>query len=50
MFPKPIEKSEPWVQLAYKIVLPIALILWLLPLIGIAMTSVRPAADLAAGN
>ncbi len=50
MFPKPIEKSAPWVQTAYKLSLPIALILWLLPLIGIAMTSVRPAADLAAGN
>ena len=50
MFPKPIEKSEAWVQAAYKIILPIALILWLLPLIGIAMTSIRPAADLAVGN
>ncbi len=50
MFPKPIEKSAPWVQLGYKFILPFALILWLLPLIGIAMTSVRPAADLAVGN
>lgn len=50
MFPKPIEKSALWVQLGYKIILPVALILWLLPLIGIAMTSVRPSADLAAGN
>lgn len=50
MFPKPIEKSAPWVQLGYKFILPFALVLWLLPLIGIAMTSVRPAADLAVGN
>lgn len=50
MFPKAIEKSPPWVQLAYKLILPVALIVWLLPLIGIAMTSVRPAADLAVGN
>jgi multiple sugar transport system permease protein len=50
MFPKPIEKSAPWVQLTYKIILPIALILWLLPLIGVAVTSIRPAEDLARGN
>ena len=30
--------------------LPIALIIWLLPLIGIAMTAIKPAADLTAGN
>ena len=50
MFPKPIERSPSWVQLGYKLILPVALIFWLLPLIGIAMTSVRPASDLAAGN
>jgi multiple sugar transport system permease protein len=50
MFPKPIQKSAPWVQAAYKIMLPLALIVWLLPLIGIAITSIRPSTDLAAGN
>jgi multiple sugar transport system permease protein len=50
MFPKPIAKSSPAVQTAYKLFLPIALVLWLLPLIGIAVTSIRPATDLAAGN
>jgi len=50
MFPKPIQKSPPWVQLVYKFMLPIALILWLLPLIGIAVTSIRPSSDLASGN
>jgi len=50
MFPTPIAKTAPWVQRTYKWLLPIALILWLLPLIGIAVTSIRPSSDLAAGN
>lgn len=50
MFPTPIQKASPFAQTAYKILLPVALILWLLPLIGVAITSVRPAGDLAAGN
>lgn len=50
MFPRPIEKATPTARAAYQIALPIALIVWLLPLIGIAVTSFRPASDLAAGN
>ena len=50
MFPRPIEKTSPATQLAYKIALPVALVLWLLPLLGVALTSVRPASDLAQGN
>lgn len=50
MFPTPIAKTAPWVQRTYKWLLPVALILWLLPLIGIAVTSIRPSSDLAAGN
>lgn len=50
MFPTPVQKASPWVRHAYTIILPIALIVWLLPLIGVAITSVRPSADLAAGN
>lgn len=50
MFPTPIQKASPFAQTAYKILLPVALVLWLLPLIGVAVTSVRPAGDLAAGN
>jgi multiple sugar transport system permease protein len=50
MFPRPIAQTSPWTQRTYKIFLPIALFLWLLPLIGIAITSVRPGADLASGN
>ncbi|MHA7776578.1 carbohydrate ABC transporter permease [Roseibium sp. M-1] len=50
MFPRPIEQTSPAARIAYKLALPAALILWLLPLLGVAMTSIRPASDLAAGN
>ncbi|RJE79081.1 carbohydrate ABC transporter permease [Paracoccus sp. JM45] len=50
MFPRPIQTMSPAFQRGYKIALPIMLILWLLPLLGVALTSLRPSGDLAAGN
>lgn len=50
MFPTPVQKSGPLASGLYQIVLPVALVIWLLPLIGVAITSVRPSGDLAAGN
>jgi multiple sugar transport system permease protein len=50
MFPRPIQQTAPATQTLYKIAVPVALILWLLPLLGVALTSVRPASDLAQGN
>jgi multiple sugar transport system permease protein len=50
MFPRPIEKSSPAVRTLYKVALPVALLLWLFPLLGVALTSLRPASDLAMGN
>ena len=50
MFPKPIKNYSPRAQLAYKIALPVALLLWLLPLLAIFMTSIRPVSDIAQGN
>ncbi len=50
MFPRPIQTQSVSSQRAYKIALPVLLILWLLPLLGVALTSVRPSSDLAAGN
>ncbi len=50
MFPRPIEQTSPATRFLYQAALPVALILWLLPLIGVAITSVRPSADLAQGN
>ncbi|KEJ88942.1 carbohydrate ABC transporter permease [Sulfitobacter donghicola] len=50
MFPSPIEKrSRSW-QITYQAVLPIALVVWLLPLIAVAMFSIKPAADFTNGN
>jgi multiple sugar transport system permease protein len=50
MFPRPIEQQSRAVRIGYQVALPLALILWLLPLIGVAITSVKPASDLASGN
>ncbi len=50
MFPKPIEKSTPGTQIAYKAILPIALLIWLLPMLAIIATSVRPPEDINRGN
>ena len=50
MFPRPIEKSTPAAWAMYQIALPIARCIWLFPLIGVAVTSVRPSSDLASGN
>ena len=50
MFPRPIQKASAPAQWVYSIALPVALLLWLFPLLGVALTSLRPAADLAQGN
>ena len=50
MFPTPIAKtSRPW-QLTYQSLLPLALIMWLLPLIAVAVFSIKPAEDFTQGN
>lgn len=50
MFPRPIQRATPAAQFAYKASLPIALFLWLLPLLAIFVTSIRPPADINSGN
>ncbi len=50
MFPKPIKNYPPSLRKLYKIVLPISLVVWLLPLISIALTSFRGIGDITAGN
>ena len=50
MFPRPIQHSSTGTQWLYAIALPITLVLWLFPLLGVALTSLRPASDLAQGN
>jgi len=50
MFPKPIEQATPGFRTGYKIMLPISLFIWLLPLLAIVLTSIRPGGDINAGN
>jgi multiple sugar transport system permease protein len=50
MFPRPIQQRSQPAQWLYAIALPVALIVWLFPLLGVALTSLRPASDLAQGN
>ena len=50
MFPRPIQQTSTGFQWLYAIALPIALLIWLFPLLGVALTSLRPASDLAQGN
>lgn len=50
MFPKPIEKYSAKSRLAYNLALPVALLVWLLPLLAIFLTSIRPGSDIAVGN
>ena len=50
MFPRPIQQTTRTARVLYQVALPVALVLWLFPLLGVALTSVRPASDLAQGN
>jgi multiple sugar transport system permease protein len=50
MFPRPIQQASASTQTLYKTMLPIALILWLLPLIAVAVFSIKPASDFTQGN
>lgn len=50
MFPTPIEKASASTRVLYKIALPISLVIWLLPIIAVALTSIRGQGDLSAGN
>ncbi len=50
MFPRPIAQTTVAKRALYQIALPIALVIWLFPLLGVALTSLRPASDLASGN
>ncbi|WP_371168096.1 carbohydrate ABC transporter permease [Aliiroseovarius sp. 2305UL8-7] len=50
MFPTPIEKRSRGAQITYQTLVPLALIMWLLPLIAVAMFSIRPLNDFTNGN
>ena len=50
MFPRPIAKAPPPARFAYNALLPVALVLWLLPLIAVMIFSIKPDADFTQGN
>jgi multiple sugar transport system permease protein len=50
MFPRPIETASPAWRSGYQALLPLTLILWLLPLIAVAVFSIKPDADFANAN
>lgn len=50
MFPTPIQKKPRSWQITYQSFLPLALIMWLLPLIAVAIFSVKPEGDFSAGE
>jgi len=50
MFPTPIQQRSTAAQTAYKTLLPFALAMWLLPLIAVAVFSIRPDSDFTNGN
>jgi multiple sugar transport system permease protein len=50
MFPQPIEKQSAGAQFAYKSLLPVVLLLWLAPLLAVALFSIKPGADFSSGN
>ena len=50
MFPTPIEKLSRARQLSYQALVPVPLVLRLLPLLAVAMFSIKPEADFASGD
>ncbi|MFT4065821.1 carbohydrate ABC transporter permease [Paraburkholderia sp.] len=50
MFPISIDKWKPATRRVYKLTLPIALLIWLLPMIAVLVTSVRSTEELSEGN
>jgi multiple sugar transport system permease protein len=50
MFPAPISTRGPVAQIGYRLAVVAGLILWLIPLIAIAMTAVRSLEDINKGN
>ncbi len=50
MFPTPIQRTSLFTQKTYKIILPMTLLIWLLPLIAVMLTSIRSSGDIISGN
>lgn len=50
MFPTPIEQRGRAANITYRVTLWVSLVIWLLPLIAVALTSVRTLEDITRGN
>ena len=50
MFPAPIQDASKGAQTLYRVSLPLLVLVWLLPLMAVALTSVRSIEDLNRGN
>ncbi len=50
MFPTPIQKRSAAAQATYQSLLPLALLLWLAPLVAVAVFSIKPDVDFTTGN
>lgn len=50
MFPTPVERTSVSTRWLYGVALPVCMVLWLLPILAVALTSVRGPADFANGN
>ena len=50
MYPMPIAKWTPARRALYKMSLPLALLVWLLPMLAVLVTSVRSSEELVQGN
>ena len=50
MFPRPIQSRSTAAQATYQSLLPLALIMWLLPLLAVALFSMKPDVDFTTGN
>ena len=50
MFPTPVEKQPRATRIGYQALLPLALLMWLLPLLAVALFSIKPEADFTSAN
>ena len=50
MYPEPIQKSPFIARGSYRIILYVAMVIWILPLAGVFLTSFRSLADINSGN
>lgn len=50
MYPMPVQRWRPFPRLVYRLSLPVALVLWLVPLLAVLVTSVRSSDELLTGD